>query len=152
MDVCPAAGEAFLEEYLGELSGPGSQRNWLLGWRDITGPALMRTLVSCVIPAAAGGNKFPLVFPEEPTSAYLLHATWSSLSCDYIVRQKMTGIGLSYYILKMLTSKSCWPLSRRNLHKGSYFAMNLILLVSVVAVVDGPSRVPVRLRPLYALA
>jgi hypothetical protein len=26
LDVCPAAGEAFLEEHLGELSGPGSQR------------------------------------------------------------------------------------------------------------------------------
>jgi hypothetical protein len=23
--VCPAAGEGFLEEYLGELSGPGGQ-------------------------------------------------------------------------------------------------------------------------------
>jgi hypothetical protein len=77
-------------------------RGWLLGWRDITGPALMRTLVPCVIPTAAVGNKFPLVLPENPISAYLLHAIWSSLACDYTVRQKMTGIGLSFFILKQV--------------------------------------------------
>ena len=27
-----------------------------------------------------------------PHLAYLLHATWSSLACDFIVRQKMTGV------------------------------------------------------------
>jgi hypothetical protein len=77
-------------------------RGWLLGWRDITGPALMRTLIPCVLPTAAVGNKFPLAFPAEPDLAYLLQATWSSLACDFIVRQKMTGVGLTYFILKQV--------------------------------------------------
>jgi hypothetical protein len=77
-------------------------RGWLLGWRDITGPALMRTLVPCVLPTAAVGDQFPLVFLAEPELAYLLHAVWSSLACDFVVRQKITGVHLKYFILKQV--------------------------------------------------
>jgi hypothetical protein len=77
-------------------------RGWLLGWRDITGAALMRTLIACVLPVAAVGDKFPLAFPEDPALGFLLHATWSSLACDFIVRQKMTGVGLKYFVLKQI--------------------------------------------------
>jgi hypothetical protein len=77
-------------------------RGWLLGWRDITGPALMRTLVPCVLPTAAVGHQFPLVLPAKPDLAYLLHAVWSSLACDFIVRQKITGVHLPYFIFKQV--------------------------------------------------
>jgi hypothetical protein len=77
-------------------------RGWLLGWRDITGPALMRTCIACVLPTAAVGDQFPLAFPAKPGMAYLLHSTWSSLACDFIVRQKITGVHLKYFILKQV--------------------------------------------------
>jgi hypothetical protein len=77
-------------------------RGWLLGWRDITGAALMRTIIACVFPTSAVGDKFPLAFPAEPALGFLLHATWSSLACDFIVRQKMTGVGLKYFVLKQV--------------------------------------------------
>jgi hypothetical protein len=77
-------------------------RGWLLGWRDITGPALMRTLIASVFPSAAVGDQFPLAFPAKPELAYLLQATWSSLACDFVVRQKITGVHLKYFILKQV--------------------------------------------------
>lgn len=77
-------------------------RSWLLGWRDVTGPALMRTLIPCVFPKAGVGDKFPLVIPSDPSLGYLLHATWSSLACDYTVRQKMSGVGLKQFVLKQV--------------------------------------------------
>jgi hypothetical protein len=77
-------------------------RGWLLGWRDITGAALMRTLISSVFPTAAVGHKFPLAIPDDPHVGYLLHASWSSLACDFVVRQKMSGVGLAYFVLKQV--------------------------------------------------
>lgn len=77
-------------------------RDWLLGWRDVTGPALMRTLIPCVFPKAGVGHKFPLVLPADPSLGYLLHATWSSLACDYTIRQKMSGVGLGQFVLKQM--------------------------------------------------
>jgi hypothetical protein len=77
-------------------------RGWLLGWRDITGPALMRTIIPCVLPTAAVGHQFPLAFPAKSESAYLLQSTCSSLACDFVVRQKLTGVHLTYFIIKQV--------------------------------------------------
>jgi hypothetical protein len=77
-------------------------RDWMLGWRDITGPALNRTLVPCVLPTAGMGDTILLALPSTPDSAFLLHAAWSSLACDYVTRQKTTGIHLKYFIMKQV--------------------------------------------------
>lgn len=85
-----------------EAKLPEWDREWLLGWRDITGPALLRTMVPCVFPRSAVGDTFPLAFAANPQVAYLLHATWSSLACDYLVRQKITGVHLKQFIMKQV--------------------------------------------------
>jgi hypothetical protein len=78
------------------------ERDWLFGWRDITNASNMRTMVPCVLPRSAVGHKFPLAFPAQPSDAPLLQAVWSSLAYDYVVRQKLSGTGMTYFIVKQL--------------------------------------------------
>jgi N-6 DNA Methylase len=77
-------------------------RKWLFGWRDITGPALMRTLVPGVLPVAGTGDSFLLALPNDPSKVFLLHAAFSSLACDFVARQKLTGVHMKYFVLKQV--------------------------------------------------
>jgi len=77
-------------------------RSWLFGWRDITKAEQMRTMIPSVLPRSAVGNKFPVALPTEPALVPLLHAVWSSLAFDYVARQKLSGTGMTYFILKQL--------------------------------------------------
>jgi hypothetical protein len=75
---------------------------WLLGWRDITNATNERTLVPTILPKAATADNVLLALPLVPARAYLLQATWSSLACDFIARQKMSGSHLKYFVMKQL--------------------------------------------------
>lgn len=77
-------------------------REWLFGWRDIARASDSRTFVPSALPRAAVGNKFPLAFPLDPTQAPLLQAVWSSMVFDYVARQKLSGTGMTYFIVKQL--------------------------------------------------
>ena len=86
-----------------EKAVPGRwDRGWLLGWRDIARASDVRTFVPSVLPRAAVGNKFPIAFPADPAAAPLLQSVWSSLAFDYISRQKLSGTGMTYFIVKQL--------------------------------------------------
>ncbi|GAA5155837.1 N-6 DNA methylase [Pseudonocardia eucalypti] len=78
------------------------EHGWMLGWRDITGGALLRTFVPSVLPTSAIGDKFLLAFPGAPAHGPLLHAMWSTLAFDYIARQKISGTGMKYFLTKQL--------------------------------------------------
>ncbi|MCO5298649.1 MAG: N-6 DNA methylase [Candidatus Nanopelagicales bacterium] len=79
---------------------------WLLGWRDIARASDVRTLVPAALPVAATGNKLPLVQLPDPLKAACLQAIWSSLPMDYVARQKLSGAGMTYFILKQLACPS----------------------------------------------
>lgn len=74
---------------------------WLLGWRDVTRSTDERTLVADVVPRVPANNKFLLAFASEGSVATLL-ASMSSFAMDYLVRQKMSGVSLNYFILKQI--------------------------------------------------
>jgi hypothetical protein len=78
------------------------ERMWLLGWRDIARASDMRTFVPSVLPISAVGHKFPLAFPENPGNGPALHVVWSSIVFDYVARQKISGTGMTYFIVKQL--------------------------------------------------
>jgi hypothetical protein len=80
----------------------GWDRDWLLGWRDIARASDVRTFVPSALPKAAVGHKFPLALPADPRHAPLLQAVWSSLAFDYIARQKLSGAGMSFFIIRQL--------------------------------------------------
>ncbi|UPU43167.1 MULTISPECIES: Eco57I restriction-modification methylase domain-containing protein [Rhodococcus] len=77
-------------------------RQWLLGWRDITNASNQRTFVPSALPASAVGDKFLLAFPKNSAHGPLLHTVWSTLAFDYVARQKISGTGMKYFIVKQL--------------------------------------------------
>ena len=78
-------------------------RQWLLGWRDITGAEKIRTAIPCVIPRAAVGHTLLLMLPSvEPQLCAALYANLSSIAFDYCTRQKVGGVHLTYYTMRQL--------------------------------------------------
>src|SRR5207249_9454725 len=77
---------------------------WLLGWRDITDArASARTVVAAVIPRTAVGHQLPIALPEAPAqSIACLTGNLDSFALDYIARQKIGGIHLTFFILNQL--------------------------------------------------
>ncbi|MGX1478124.1 UNVERIFIED_CONTAM: hypothetical protein RKD50_006932 [Streptomyces canus] len=84
------------------LASKGWDREWLFGWRDICRASDERTMITSAAPAHGFGHPYPLAFPALPSHAPLLAAVWSSMACDYAVRQKIGGTHLTYgYVQQM---------------------------------------------------
>ncbi|WP_327379558.1 Eco57I restriction-modification methylase domain-containing protein [Streptomyces sp. NBC_01212] len=88
-----------------EITAPGVRsrlaarewdRTWVMGWRDICRASDERTMICSIAPAHGFGHPFPLAFPAAPGHAPLLSAAFSSMACDYAVRQKIGGTHLTY--------------------------------------------------------
>lgn len=76
---------------------PNWERNWLFAFKDVTAATNERTVISTVIPLAAVGHTAPLIFAS--TSAPLVATLLASLNCltlDYVARQKVGGLHLTY--------------------------------------------------------
>lgn len=82
------------------LARRGWDKGWLLGWRDICRSTDERTMICCVTPRLAVGHKLPLAMTL--CSAELLQANLSSFVLDYVVRQKIAGTSMTYFIVKQL--------------------------------------------------
>jgi len=89
------------EEVFKRLEGKWD-RSWLLGFKDVTTTITSRTFVSTVIPISAVGNTMPLIFPKvndfKLVACFL--ANCNSLVLDYIARQKIGYIHLTFNYLK----------------------------------------------------
>jgi hypothetical protein len=79
-------------------------RDWFLGWRDITNVTNERTFVPSVLPKTAVGHVFPVVVMSEARQAPLLQAAWSSLVLDYVARQKLSGTHMTYGVVHQLAT------------------------------------------------
>ena len=77
-------------------------RGWLLGWRDVADArASVRTVVAAVIPQSAVNHKLLLMLPRHAAAVGLI-ACLMSLPLDFVARQKLGGLSLSYFIMKQL--------------------------------------------------
>ncbi|MCB8905789.1 MULTISPECIES: Eco57I restriction-modification methylase domain-containing protein [unclassified Streptomyces] len=84
------------------LAARGWDREWVMGWRDICRASDERTMISSIAPAHGFGHPFPLAFPAGIANAPLLSAVFSSMVCDYAVRQKIGGTHLTFgYVHQM---------------------------------------------------
>uniref|UniRef100_UPI0035945A20 Eco57I restriction-modification methylase domain-containing protein n=1 Tax=Thiocapsa sp. TaxID=2024551 RepID=UPI0035945A20 len=79
-------------------------RQWFLGWRDVTDArASVRSVVSFVLPQAAIANSTPLMLPSvEPHAVVCLYACLASIPLDYAARQKIGGLHINYFIMKQV--------------------------------------------------
>jgi hypothetical protein len=79
------------------------ERDWLMGWRDITNATNERTVISAVYPAFAVGHTIRNLFVGvEPSLAAAFLACLSTLVFDYLARQKLGGTHLTVEILQQL--------------------------------------------------
>ena len=81
---------------------PEYRRKWFLVWRDVTNNTNERTCVTTAIPKVAASVKLPGLGFTCKTNPSVLMANLNSLVLDYVVRQKIGGVSLSYFILKQL--------------------------------------------------
>lgn len=79
------------------------ERNWFLGFRDISNATNERTFVSTIFPWSAVGNKLPLLLTERSAKEVSnLLANLCSTPFDYATRNKMMGTTLNYFIVEQL--------------------------------------------------
>lgn len=77
-----------------------SDTGWILGWRAISNASNMRTFVPFGFPQTAAGHTI-LTFWSRVSPVFLL-SVLSSLCLDYVTRQKVSGSGITYFIVKQL--------------------------------------------------
>ncbi|MGZ4286794.1 MAG: Eco57I restriction-modification methylase domain-containing protein [Solirubrobacteraceae bacterium] len=74
--------------------------SWLGAFCNVTSATNERTLIFAIVPRVGVGHSAPLVLGPDPDDAALLVATMSSFACDYVVRQKLGGINMTYGYLQ----------------------------------------------------
>jgi hypothetical protein len=80
-----------------------SSAGWVLGFKEITAPTNVRTMISAILPAVGFGNKLPLLVNEgSERCEWLLCANLNSIPFDYAVRQKLQGQTLNLFIVEQL--------------------------------------------------
>ncbi|MHA1280817.1 MAG: hypothetical protein ACTSQ8_27055, partial [Candidatus Helarchaeota archaeon] len=79
------------------------KKGWLLGFRDVTNATNERTAIFSVINRIAVGHKFPIIsFNTNNVQIIGFFGNFNSLVLDFVVRQKIGGTSLGYFILKQL--------------------------------------------------
>ncbi|WJS98370.1 Eco57I restriction-modification methylase domain-containing protein [Novosphingobium humi] len=76
---------------------------WVLGFKEITAPTNIRTMIAALFPAVGFGNKVPVLLPDGThCDEWLLAANLNSLPFDFVTRQKVQGQTLNLFIVEQL--------------------------------------------------
>ena len=81
---------------------PSYKENWLLVWRDVARATDDRTCISTIIPRTPASVKCPALGFTAVISPSVLLGNLNSIVFDYVVRQKVGGISMSFYVFKQL--------------------------------------------------
>jgi len=80
--------------------------DWCLAYKSVTAPSNMRTMIAAIVPQCGVGNSMAMLIPEHapdanyPRWAALLLATLGSMAFDYVLRQKVQGQNLNWFIVE----------------------------------------------------
>ncbi len=92
----------------GEVEWPEGV-DWALGFKDVTAPTNVRTMIAAIVPRSGVGNTLPLLLPEKTASTaegtealWLLAANFNSFVFDFVARQKVQGQHLNWFIVEQL--------------------------------------------------
>lgn len=79
-------------------------RRWFIGFKDVTSAVAYRTFILSVIPYSGVGHTMPLILPRTGTVSAVacLLANCNSLIADYVARQKIGYIHMTYGYVKQL--------------------------------------------------
>jgi len=81
---------------------------YALGFKDVTAPTNVRTMIAAIIPTGSAGNTFPLIelAPDsdrsDPSRLAMLLANLNSAAYDFIARQKVQGQHLNWFIVEQI--------------------------------------------------
>ena len=83
--------------------------SWYVGFKEITAPTNMRSMIGSLLPRSGFGNKVPLLVPNGDEAlrnaarwAPWLLANLNSIAFDFVVRQKLQGQTLNLFIVEQL--------------------------------------------------
>jgi hypothetical protein len=85
--------------WVSEEELPDHTPGWLVAYSWVTSPTNERTMVAYPLPKAAVGNSSPVVFCDNGGA---LLAMLSSFPLDYVLRQKLGGVNLTYTYVQQL--------------------------------------------------
>ena len=81
---------------------------WAIGFKDVTAPTNVRTMIASIVPRSGVGNTLPLVIPDaDDASSYqdnacLWLACLNSFAFDFVARQKVQGQHLNWFVVEQL--------------------------------------------------
>ena len=78
---------------------------WFIGLRDITNAESERTVIGCVLPTGGIGHNLPICHPDYRLVGAQLGAlvgVVSSITLDYVARQKISGTHLTFFYTEQL--------------------------------------------------
>ncbi|MBE9088041.1 restriction endonuclease, partial [Tolypothrix sp. LEGE 11397] len=83
---------------------PHKSPKWFIGFKSVTSPINERTFVATILPFSGVGNSIPLILADFPNArlACCLLANLNSLVFDFVVKQKIGGVNLNFFIVKQL--------------------------------------------------
>ncbi len=87
---------------------PVSSLHYLLGFKDVTAPTNVRSMIAALIPSSGVGNTLPLVLRDESeghlsaSDAAIYAANMNAVVFDFVARQKIQGQHLNWYIVEQL--------------------------------------------------
>jgi hypothetical protein len=90
-----------------ELSVTNTQ-GWCIAYKSVTAPSNVRTMIAALVPLCGVGNSMAMLTPlpgQEAAylrSAPLLLATMNSIAFDFVLRQKVQGQNLNWFIVEQL--------------------------------------------------
>lgn len=80
--------------------------DWCIAYKSVTAPSNMRTMIAAMIPKCGVGNSMAMLLPEPGHEASytrwapLLLANLSCLAFDFVMRQKVQGQNLNWFIIE----------------------------------------------------
>ncbi|MDR3300408.1 MAG: restriction endonuclease [Candidatus Accumulibacter sp.] len=80
---------------------------WAIAFKSITSPTNMRTMIGAILPQCGVGNSMAMLLPSGDLKAYaswgaLFMANLASFAFDFVLRQKVQGQNLNWFILEQL--------------------------------------------------
>lgn len=83
------------------------QGGWAIAYKSITAPTNMRTMIAAIVPECGVGNSMAMLLPENGVQNYaawapLLLANLAAFAFDFVLRTKVQGQNLNWYIVEQL--------------------------------------------------
>ena len=83
------------------LATSGWSEQWLMGWRRNARATDERTMIFCIVPRAGVGDSEFLVSLRAPAAQSAVFAgCMNSITHDFVVRQKVGGVNMSFYLVE----------------------------------------------------